>query len=138
MQVLLSTSRRRKRRRSTKQATTPGLVPFERVLPPYRPVCVVGDQQPPKKGLSLASSASHRRREEEAIPGKAIMSTLALPPFLTNPRQDAIDLYKAFKGNNPIVLYFCPQFDFLMPAIVSFHPRHLFGSSCSISVEFLL
>ncbi|XP_074579598.1 annexin D5-like [Curcuma longa] len=26
------------------------------------------------------------------------MSTLALPPFLTNPRQDAIDLYKAFKG----------------------------------------
>ncbi|XP_042413560.1 annexin D5-like [Zingiber officinale] len=26
------------------------------------------------------------------------MSTLAVPPFLTNPRQDAIDLYKAFKG----------------------------------------
>ncbi|CAL9748473.1 unnamed protein product [Musa acuminata subsp. burmannicoides] len=26
------------------------------------------------------------------------MSTLSVPPFLTSPRQDAIDLYKAFKG----------------------------------------
>ncbi|RRT51795.1 hypothetical protein B296_00050891 [Ensete ventricosum] len=26
------------------------------------------------------------------------MSTLSLPPFLASPRQDAIDLYKAFKG----------------------------------------
>ncbi|RWW28752.1 hypothetical protein GW17_00006746 [Ensete ventricosum] len=51
------------------------------------------------------------------------MSTLSLPPFLASPRQDAIDLYKAFKGNPT-------QFSFPLPF------RSLFCSFPPLSINF--
>lgn len=33
------------------------------------------------------------------------MSTLSVPPVPTNPRDDAIQLYRAFKGGYPLLIF---------------------------------
>lgn len=47
-----------------------------------------------------------KRAVRRRIKGKERMSTLTVPPVLTSPRDDAMQLYRAFKGTSPLSLYF--------------------------------
>ena len=76
----------------------------------------------PTKSNRIESNRGAARTAQQRLPA---MASLTLPPAPPNPRQDAIDLHKAFKG--PLRHYFphlgfSPKFPSAPPQVVGVHP----------------